>query len=258
MTALSWGKPGSKLFEAGVDRGVLYPSSGPGVAWNGLKSVKDTSTESGKSDFYMDGQKYRTTVQNDQFTATIEAFTYPDEFKVYDGLGDALLTQQTRSAFGFSYRTKVGNDTEGLKHGYKIHLVYNAFATPTESDYITLDADPDATTFSWDITTTPVAVPGFAPTAHVIIESNKAYPSALASIESILYGTSSSAPTLPSLSTLLADFLSTSFVIITDNGDGTWTATGPPEVITMLDPQNFQINWVTAVFIDANNYTISS
>lgn len=258
MTALTWNDIGKRQYEAGVDRGVLYPGSGPGVAWNGLVGVEDTTTDASQTIIYLDGNKVRTMIDIGNFTATIKAFTYPDEFELMAGLANDMLDTQVPVAFNFSYRTLVGNDVDGNAHGYRIHLVYSARAQPTSSDYETLAATPELATFSWDISTRPITVPGYRPTAHVIIDSTLAYPSAVAALEAILYGGVGVDPSIPTIPALIAMFETTDFVTITDNGDGTWTASGPPEAIYMLDSETFAIDWPTAIYTDANTYTISS
>lgn len=190
--SLTWDNVGERFYEAGVDHGVLYLALGPGVSWNGLISIDDKSTGDSPASYYADGVKFLVVTQPTDFEATIEAYTYPDEFEVCDGtlaVADGLgVTQQPQQEFGLSYRTKVGNDVNGLDLGYKIHLVYRAVATPTEKAYASQNDATDPTTFSWDLTTTPVVVPGFKPSAHLILDSTEMTPFALGIIESILYG----------------------------------------------------------------------
>lgn len=191
MTQLSWGNPGERRYESGVDRGVLYVDTA--VPWNGLISVNQGTEGGDVIPYYMDGVKYRNRVIREEFTATLEAFTYPDEFEECDGT--ALLeevfsvSQQERREFGLSYRTKIGNDTEGLDHGYKIHLVYNALATPSQKAFNTLNDTPEPSNFSWDLTTRPVPVPGLAYSAHITINTTKLDPLVVQIIENELYGT---------------------------------------------------------------------
>lgn len=207
MPKLTWDQVGERLYETGVDRGVLYPqgSSGAyetGVAWNGLVSVTESPTGAEPSPQYADNIKYLNLVSAEEFGFTIEAFMSPSEFDVCDGSAElvqgALITQQTRRPFGFSYRTKIGNDTEGTDHGYKIHLVYGAMASPSDKTRSTVNESPEAVTLSWECTTTPVEVAGFKPTAHVIIDSTLAAPTKLAELEKKLYGDEDAGtPTLP-------------------------------------------------------------
>lgn len=197
MSKLIWDKTGERFFETGVDRGVLYVQDdtgayGDGVAWNGLVSVSENPTGGEPEAQYADNIKYLNLMSTEEFEATIEAFTYPAEFEVCNGSVEAgtgvQLGQQPRRAFGFSYRTLIGNDVVGQDLGYKIHLVYNALAGPSEKSYETINDTPEAITFSWDITTTPVPVTGFKPTASLVIDSTKVDPADLAAIEELIWG----------------------------------------------------------------------
>lgn len=206
MTQLVWDAVGERFYETGVDRGVLYIPDNFGVynngyAWNGLVSVTESPTGAEASPQYADNIKYLNLISAEDFEGSIEAFTYPREFGQCDGTAEPtpgiLVGQQARKSFGLSYRTKVGNDTEGQDFAYKIHLVYGALAAPSEKAYNTVNDSPEAITFSWDLTTTPVAVPGLKPTAILTIQSNLVDADALAALEEILYGTPGSNPRLP-------------------------------------------------------------
>lgn len=196
MTALVWDKIGEHFYETGVDRGVLYPQSNGkylnGVAWNGLTGVTESPSGADATDMYADNQKYLSLRAAETFGATIEAYTYPDEFAECDGsaaLADGVkIGQQTRKTFGFSYRTLIGNDTEGTDKGYIIHLVYGATASPSSKTRSSVNESPEAVTFSWEISTTPVNVTGFKPTATIEIDSTKISGKALKAIEAKLYG----------------------------------------------------------------------
>lgn len=206
MPQLTWNEIGDRHFEVGVDRGVLYTSDGTGVAWNGLTAVTESPSGGEPTPYYLDGIKYINVSSRKEFGGTIEAFTYPDEFAEYDGW--ALLDhgisvdEQKRKSFGLSYRTGLGNDVDGQEHGYKIHLIYNALAAPTESAYSTLGDDVDPTMFSWGFTTTPgraVSSVSLAPLSHIVIDSTKTNPTQLRFIEEYLYGTATQTPMLPTL-----------------------------------------------------------
>ena len=196
MTALVWDKIGEHFYETGVDRGVLYPQANGkypnGVAWNGLTGVTESPSGADATDMYADNQKYLSLRAAETFGATIEAYTYPDEFAECDGsaaLADGVkIGQQTRKTFGFSYRTLIGNDTEGTDKGYIIHLVYGATASPSSKTRSSVNESPEAVTFSWEISTTPVNVTGFKPTATIEIDSTKISAKALKAIEAKLYG----------------------------------------------------------------------
>lgn len=205
MSKLTWDASGERLYEAGVKQGVLYVMDnnvyGNGVAWNGLTAITESPSGAESTPLYADDIKYLDLRSTEEFGATIEAYTYPDEFAACDGsasLADGVsIGQQARKMFGLCYRTTVGNDTDGTDHGYKLHLIYGATASPSEKAYETINDSPEAITFSWEITTTPVSVTGFKPTASITIDSTKADPTCLAALEEKLYGGTSTEPTLP-------------------------------------------------------------
>lgn len=196
MAKLVWDKTGDRLYETGVKNGVLYiPTSGvysKGVAWNGLTAVTESPSGAEATALYADDTKYLSLMSTEEFGATIEAYTYPDEFAACDGSAEladgVMIGQQKRSTFGLCYKTTIGNDTEGNDHGYKLHIIYGALAKPSERAYSTINDSPEAVTFSWEITTTPVNVAGAKPTASLVIDSTKADPSKLSALEDILYG----------------------------------------------------------------------
>ena len=197
MSKLKWDQIGEKTYETGVKQGVLYPMANglypTGVAWNGLTAVTESPSGAEATPLYADDIKYLNLISAEQFGATVEAYTYPDDFGACDGSA-ALATgvaigQQSRKTFGLCYRTTFGNDADGADYGYKLHLIYGAMAAPSEKGYATINDSPEAITFSWAITTTPVAVTGFKPTASITIDSTKADATKLAALEAILYGT---------------------------------------------------------------------
>jgi hypothetical protein len=193
-----WDKTGERLYETGVKQGVLYPQDTngaypTGVAWNGLTAVTESPSGAEANPVYADDIKYLNMMSAEEFGATIEAYTYPDEFAACDGSAEiatgVVAGQQTRKAFGLCYRTILGNDVANADYGYKLHLIYGAMAAPSEKAYATVNDSPEAITFSWEVTTTPVPVPGFKPTASLTIDSTKVTPEKLKSLEDILYGT---------------------------------------------------------------------
>lgn len=201
MTRLKWDAPGARYFETGVDRGVLYPKGEDGVAWNGLTSVSESPSGGSATPYYLDGVKYLNVPGPEDFAGSIEAYTYPREFAACDGSAAAApgfyLHQQRRKSFGLSYRTRLGNDIDGVNHGYKLHLIYNALASPTEKTYSTLGENVEPISFSWGFTTTPVKVGGvYLRTAHVTLDSTRVNSTVMKLIEDRLYGTTSRAPTL--------------------------------------------------------------
>lgn len=206
MSRITWDQSGERIYETGVKQGVLYPQASggtypTGVAWNGLTAVTESPSGAEATALYADDIKYINLMSTEEFGATIEAYTYPDEFAQCDGsaaLTDGVVIgQQARKAFGLCYRTTVGNDVDGNDYGYKLHIIYGALASPSEKAYATINDSPEAITFSWEITTTPVSVKGFKPTATIAIDSTKVNKEKLKSLEDILYGTETDEPRLP-------------------------------------------------------------
>lgn len=205
MPRITWDDSGKRLYETGVKQGVLYKldSTGKysgGVGWNGLTAVTESPSGAEATPLYANDSKYLELMSNEEFGGTIEAYTYPDEFAECDGSVELTtgvsIGQQDRKTFGLCYRTTLGNDTEGNEHGYKLHLIYGAKASPSEKAYATINDSPEAITFSWEFTTTPVAVAGHKPTSHLVIDSTKADKTKLAALENILYG-NTDGPRLP-------------------------------------------------------------
>ena len=202
---LSWDKSGERFYETGVKNGVLYVQNAgkypKGVAWNGLTAVTESPSGAEATPLYADDIKYLELTSEEEFGGTIEAYTYPDEFAECDGSAELAtgvkISQQKRKAFGLVYKTTLGNDEDGNDHGYKLHLVYGCKAAPSEKAYATINDSPEAITFSWEFTTTPVAVTGHKPTAHIEIDSTKADPTCLAALEAKLFGTETNEPQLP-------------------------------------------------------------
>lgn len=218
MTVLTWDQVSEKVFETGVDHGVLYiPNSAgeyiDGFSWNGLRTVTESPSGAEPQKQYADNIIYVTLYSYEEFGGTIEAYTYPDEFAECDGSAQPQVGinvgQQPRKAFGFSYRTILGNDTEGIQHGYKLHLVYGATASPSEKAYATVNDSPEAVVFSWEFTTVPVPVTGMKPTSYICIDSTKVDATALGLLEDALYGTVAIDASLPSPDAVLALFSGT-------------------------------------------------
>ena len=202
MAKLKWASAGSRFYEAGIDKGVLYVGTAAGVPWDGLIRVSENNSSSTTTPYYMDGVRYYVHQTNGDFSATIEAYMYPPAFEACEGMTFSAqglsFDNQDRKSFGLAYRTKLGSDTMGLSRGYKIHLIYNALAAPTTRDNASVTNVVDPMNFSWTIETTPVIVPGKQATAHLIIDSTRTKPDTLRAIEEILYGTATTAPRLPS------------------------------------------------------------
>lgn len=219
MSKLIWDKTGSRLYETGVNKGVLYIPNvsgnySNGVAWNGLTTVTESPSGAEATALYADNIKYLNLISAEEFGATIEAYTYPDEFGQFDGTASpsvgVYVGQQNRKSFGLSYQTRVGNDVDGADYGYKIHMIYNATAAPSEKAFATINDSPEAITFSWELTTTPVdAGDTLKPTAQLVIDSTKVDATALANLETILYGAEGTNPRLPLPAEVLAIFAGT-------------------------------------------------
>ena len=206
MSKLVWDQTGERFYETGVKQGVLYPQETggtypKGVAWNGLTAVTESPSGAEATPIYADDIKYLNLVSAEEFGATIEAYTYPDEFAQCDGSAEiavgVMIGQQSRKTFGLSYKTTLGNDTEGNDFGYKLHIIYGALAAPSEKGYATINDSPEAITFSWEVSTTPVSVSGFKPTASITIDSTQVDAAKLEALEAILYGGTDNEARLP-------------------------------------------------------------
>lgn len=263
MTKLEWHKPGERGFEAGCDRGVLYLGDDSGVPWNGLRSVDEESSGITVTPLFFEGVKYGEIRTPGDYAATLKAFTYPPQFGVFDGVqavsaGLNAHDQMVDSYFGLSYRTLMGDDLEGLDKGYKVHILYNLTAMSEGLSRASNTRDTSLADFTWKISGVPVRLAGFRPTVHFSLDSTVIHPELMAILESILYGGATTDPRLPDISELQTLIDNWDLITITDNGDGTWTATGPDEYITMLNPTTFKITDASAVYLDAHTYTISS
>lgn len=208
MAKLVWDALSERIYETGVKNGVLYVYKNgkyePGVAWNGLVSVTESPSGAEATPLYADDIKYLNLMSVEEFGATVEAYTYPDAFAECNGektldtnMAGILVGQQTRATFGMAYKTTVGNAESGTDYGYKLHLIYGALAAPSEKAYTSINDSPEAMTFSWEITTTPVAVNGFKPTSHIEIDSTTADATKLKALEDILYGGENEEPRMP-------------------------------------------------------------
>lgn len=203
---LTWDDAGKRLYETGVKQGVLYPQDDngaypKGVAWNGLIAVTESPEGAEPTPLYADDIKYLNLLSTEEFKATVEAYTYPDEFAECDGSGSLVegvtIGQQDRKTFGLSYRTSLGNDVKGNEYGYKLHIVYGCLAAPSEKAYATANDSPEVITFSWEVSTTPVNVTGFKPTASLVLDSVKLGAAKMKVIEDVLYGSSAAEAHLP-------------------------------------------------------------
>lgn len=263
MTRLEWDQPGERLYETGLDRGVLYLPNGRGIPWNGLVSVHEKFEDVGSEPLHIDGLKYFDDQTVGDFAATIQAFTYPDEFLEFEGTSEVndvglFATYQNRPTFGLSYRTLIGNDTQGTEYSYKIHVLYNLTAVPTTKDYTTLTNSPTLSTFAWDISSVPEPAPGFRPTGHIIFDMTDLSPLVRGAVEGLLWGDQFGESTLPSIVEFQQLIGESTKLTITDNGDGSWTADGPLELVRMIGATEFQIDEVDAIYTDADTYQVTT
>lgn len=262
MTALVWDETGKHFYETAISKGVFYDSSGKGTSWNGLTSMEESVSNSIQP-IHFDGLKFNDIVTIGDFQGILKAWTYPDEFLPYEGIIEEqsgfFVANQPQSTFGLSYQTKIGNDLVGLEYGYKIHLLYNLTALPSQRTYQTLAQDPNPFEFEWTITGIPEEIENYRPTVHVIFDSTRLDPWMLEDLEEVLYGGADNDAYLPPLKGLATWARKWDRLIITDHGDGTWTAESPREEdIIMLDDTTFQITAETAVYLDSVTYNISS
>lgn len=262
MAELVWDQIGERIYETGVSKGVFYDAEGWGYAWNGITSVEDGVINSVQP-VYFDGIKFNDIVTLGDFKGILRAFTYPDEFYPYEGILEDqtgfYVLNQPQSRFGLSYQTRIGDDVNGVAMGYKIHLLYNLTAIPSQKIYQTLSITSQPIEFEWTLSAIPEFIENFRPTAHVIFDSTKLDPYLLADLEGIIYGDADSDAHLPSLKGLSTYLRKWDRLIITDLGNGMWEAYSPlDDVITMLDETTFQIVSDTAIYLDPDTYEISS
>ncbi len=240
-----WDSPADRFYSEGISQGMLYPENSPGVAWNGLISVSEKGAPSQEPKYY-DGRKYYERSPGKSFSGVINAFTYPDELEPYIGIS-GVFTAQARHPFGFSY-----------KASNALHIVYNVLAAPSKNSYVSAGENPDLVIFSWDFTTRPEKIPGGKATSHFVIMLDEAKAGVMADLEAKLYGDDENDPVLPPVSEIIDIFEAGATLRITDNGDGTWTAVGPDDVIIMLDDTTFEIDWSSVTVIDDTTYSVSS
>ena len=261
MTALVWDEVGKRTYEIGVDHGVLYLDDVV-VPWNGLINVEESPNAEAKS-FYLEGVKYLVSVSPSDYIGKLKAFTYPEEFDAVNGIAHVApglsYYDQPPKSFSLSYRTKIGNDLEGEDFGYRIHILYNIFATPDPISFSTIDSSLKPIQFGWNLTGTPPKMDSVRPTVHISIDSRSTPPEILQLVEDKLYGTSSSAPSLPLITEINEYFGYLGALLIIDHGDGTWSALDESDnYINMLDDTTFEIVGADTVTLDPDTYEISS
>jgi hypothetical protein len=262
MTKLTWDIASAKFFETGIDRGVLYLPDNTGISWNGLTGFNQGFDDNESNPLYFDGGKYMDDSFIGAFGGTLTAYTYPDEFVYFVGRNEPrtgwFVDNQGNQTFGLAFRTIVGNDVSSTDYAYRIHILYNLMAVPSETVFETLSDTLSPIEFEWTIFSTPEQVTGYTATSHVIIDSRYISSTVLSSIEDKLYGTSTTPPTLPTIDELITIVNATAIIIITNNGDGTWTIDAPSANLTMLDSTTFQLTGVTATYLDADTYMVST
>lgn len=249
MSRMIWGELPPEI-ETGLDRGVLYFTWKPGIPWNGLVSASEENPSADNEVLYYDGVPYNIYSRTPDSQFIIDALYYPEEFEPYDGFGNES-PKPWATTFGLSYRTQNGSN-------FKIHLVYNAIAKPAKRMWESNAEQAKISLFSWELSAKPAFHDGFAPSAHLIVDTSIATPESIEALENVIYGTESSPAILPGIDVVASLIESEAILIIVDHGDGTWTVIGPDEAIEMLDPTTFQITWPSAVMIDEDTYTISS
>lgn len=263
MAVLTWDDIGERVYQIGIDRGVLYLHDGTVVPWNGLTEVEEGSNAELKS-FWLDGVKFLENMTPGDFQGKLKAFTYPDELDSVVGIAHVApgleYYEQPPKSFNLSYRTRVGNDIEGIKYGYKIHILYNVLANPEAMAFHTLSEDAvQPIEFAWTLTGTPPKIPKLRPTVHISIDSRTTSPELLKLLEDILYGTATTDPSLPPITEIGEIFGYRGGLLIIDHGDGSWSAVDESDTyITMTDSTTFEIDGADTTIIDPDTYTISS
>jgi hypothetical protein len=262
MTAVVWDDVGQKVYQTGVDHGVLYLNDGTAAPWNGLTEVEEDSNSEVKA-YYLEGIKFLQNLIPGDFEAKLKAYTYPEEFDQVNGISKISpgfdIYEQPVSSFSLSYRTKVGNDVSP-DFGYKIHILYDVIANPDAASFHTLeDSGANPVEFGWSLTGTPSRLTGFRPTVHISVDSTQTPPEVMKIIEDQLYGTETSEPRLPPMSEIAGYFGYLGELIIVDHGDGSWSAIdGADDYISMTDATTFLIHDADATYLDADTYEISS
>jgi hypothetical protein len=263
MPVLVWDEVGKRTYQTGVDHGVLYLHEGIVVAWNGLVDIEESPSSELKS-FFLDGVKFLENLTPGDFIGKLKAFTYPDEFDSVNGIARVApglsYYEQPPKSFNLSYRTKIGNDIEGEEYGYKIHILYNVIAQPDSYAFTTIqDSGVQPIEFGWTLTGTPQKIDKFRPTVHVSIDSRTTPPEILELVEAKLYGTATSAPSLPPITEINEYFGYLGALLIVDHGDGTWSGIDEANnYINMLDSTTFEIVGADATVLDPDTYEISS
>lgn len=262
MPKLTWSVIGQRFYETGLDRGVLYVGDEAGIAWSGLVSIDESPSGGDVKAYYIDGVKYLNLSAKEEFEGTINAYYSPPEFDVCDGVSviwpGLHATQQRRKSFGLSYRTKIGNDVDGDTHGYKIHIIYNALADPTQRKYATVNDSADASLLAWAIKTKAIVIPGVGYSAHLVVDTTTSPPYSITALENILYGDEINLPRLPSIADILALFEDTAPLVVTDVGNNKFTISGSGSAVWVIDSTQDQITSTTVIVSPTGTAQISS
>lgn len=265
MTKLQWNSVGDRRYETGIDRGVLYiPKDEVAVPWNGLIAV-DVVSDTTVEPLYFNGVKYFDYVSRGDFKGSLKAYTYPEEFEIFDGVlespnnGIFITGQIPKSSFHLSYRTYIGDDVNGLTGGYKIHVLYNLTAKPSNRSYTTLNADPSAFEFVWELSSVPVEAFNLRPTSHIIFDTTKMHEGAIYEVERVLYGTDETNPKVLTVDEFETLASMAPDIAVTDNGDGTWTAVGSDYYLKLNSAGGeFRIEQIEATYLNPTTYEISA
>lgn len=247
MTRINWDE---QTFESGIDRGAIFADD-QSSAWNGLISIDQDAEGFGSTPTYVDGHRVNQTRAFSRFSATLTAYTYPDLFLEFTIVPKRVFSQKRKRSFGFTYRSRVSG-------GYLIHLVYNVFASPSNDAYTTSSESDSTISFAWSLSTVTIPVENVEPTSHLIVDTRTSRPEFVLDLENILYGTSGGEPRMPPPEEVISIFEENAVLRVVDNGDGTFTVTGPDDAIDMINATTFAITWPTAIFVDDDTYTISS
>lgn len=263
MAVLKWDEVGERIYQTGIDKGVLYLQDGKVAVWNGLIGIEESPNSELKS-FFLDGIKYLENLTPSDFVGKLKAFTYPDEFDAVNGIAVVApglsYHEQPPKSFNMSYRTRVGNDVEGEEHGYKIHILYNVLATPDTKGFSTSqDSGVQPVEFGWTLTGTPHKIDRIRPTVHITIDSRTTPPEILEIVEKKLYGSETHPPSLPIITEVGEYFGYRGALLIIDFGDGTWMAIDESDTyINMINSTTFQIDGADATYLDPDTYNVSS
>lgn len=261
MAKLVWDAAGDRWYESGIDRGVIYLPGNETVPWNGLTAVVE-KIQKERSSVHFDGMKINDLVSGGHYSGTISAITYPDELLDIEGLAEvtrgAHIGFQPPKFFNFSYRVRVGNDLDA-DAGHKIHILYNVSVVPSDKAYNTVSGDPGVAEFEWDISAIPEEIPGFRPTAYVVVDTSRAPAALVAGLEDMLYGTPTEDPSLPTIQELIDYIVANAGIQVVDNGDGTWTLnTEYTDVVSVDQDGRFTLTDVNATYIDDDTYMLSN